>query len=44
MLLVPLVVLPAPDVPRVRLFDDLPRDERVVFLLAVLEPLVEAPD
>lgn len=44
MLLVPLVVLPAPDVPRVRLFDDLPRDERIVFLLVVLEPLAEAPD
>ena len=44
MLPVPLVLLSAPDVPRVRLLDDLPRDERVVLLPVVLEPLAEAPD
>ena len=44
MLPVPLVLLPAPDVPRVRLLDELPRDERVVLLPVVLEPLAEVPD
>lgn len=41
---VPLVRLPVPDERRIRLLDDLPREERIVLLPVVLEPFAEVPD